>query len=272
MVSRRFPLNNVLVLILLLGVLMMLSQPSRSVSASTPRPSLNCTLTQGYWKTHPEAWPVLSLTIGGVTYNQAQLLAILNMSTNGDATYILAQQLIAAKLNLAGGADGSVVAQTIASADAFLSAHPLGSTLSKSDRRTVTSLATTLDRYNMGKIGPGACRPDTPTNTPTITPSNTSTNTPTTTPTDTPTNTPTDTPTNTPTDTPTNTPTDTPTDTPTNTPTDTPTNTPTDTPTNTPTDTPTNTPTATPTNTATDTPTNTPTNTPTDTPTNTPVN
>jgi hypothetical protein len=37
----------------------------------------NCTFTQGYWKTHPTAWPVLSLTLGTVSYTQAQLLAIL---------------------------------------------------------------------------------------------------------------------------------------------------------------------------------------------------
>ena len=249
MIHRRSPLimSNLVTLVLMLVVFAGLAQPNRSVSANVPQSSLNCTFTQGYWKTHPEAWPVTSLSIGGVTYSQQQLLNILNSSISGDATYILAQQLIAAKLNIANGADNFTVAQTIASADAFLAAHPLGSTLSKNDRSTATSLANKLDRYNMGKIGPGACKPNTPTNTPTSTPTNTPANTATNTPTDTPTNTPV-LPTNTPTDTPTSTPV-----TPTNTPTDTPTNTPV-TPTNTPTDTPTSTPV---------TPTNTPTNTPT---------
>jgi hypothetical protein len=77
----------------------------------------NCTYTIGYWKNHQAAWPVASLTIGGITYTQAQLLNILNTPPGGDATYILAHQLIAAKLNVAQGANGSAVASTIATSD-----------------------------------------------------------------------------------------------------------------------------------------------------------
>lgn len=37
----------------------------------------SCTYTQGYWKTHPEAWPVDSLFLGNRFYNKNELLSIL---------------------------------------------------------------------------------------------------------------------------------------------------------------------------------------------------
>src|SRR5215471_9074701 len=77
------------------------SPRSADVWAST-RPALqNCTYTQGFWKTHPEAWPVGSLTLGNTTYSAADLLLILNTPAGGNGLLILAHQLIAAKLNLA---------------------------------------------------------------------------------------------------------------------------------------------------------------------------
>src|SRR5262245_29482132 len=79
-----------------------------------------CPLTQGYWKTHPEAWPVTSLTLGTVVYNQVQLLSILNSAVKGDASITLAKQLIAAKLNIANGSDPTPIAATITTADGLL--------------------------------------------------------------------------------------------------------------------------------------------------------
>src|SRR5206468_4143682 len=49
-----------------------------------------CTYTQGYWKNHAKAWPVQSLTIGGVMYTQAQLLVIFDTAPAGDASLVLA--------------------------------------------------------------------------------------------------------------------------------------------------------------------------------------
>jgi len=123
---------------------------------STPT-GKDCTYTQGYWKNHPSAWPVTSLSIGGVVYSQSQLMAIFNTSPRGDATYILAHQLIAAKLNVAQGANGSTVNATIAAADAWLQQYPLGSKPSGAASNTGTSYATQLDNFNNGVIGPGHC-------------------------------------------------------------------------------------------------------------------
>jgi len=80
----------------------------------------DCTLTQGFWKNHPDAWPVSSLTLGSVTYTQAQLLAILTQPVKGNGLVSLAHQLIAAKLNIANGADPTGIAATIAAADAMI--------------------------------------------------------------------------------------------------------------------------------------------------------
>jgi hypothetical protein len=108
------------------------------------------TFTIGYWKNHLEDWPVTSLTIGGVTYNQIQLLGILRNANSKDATYMLAAQLVGAKLNVANGADSSSIATTIANADAFLTSHPLGSNPRNADRDYALDLKDALDSFNNG--------------------------------------------------------------------------------------------------------------------------
>jgi hypothetical protein len=60
-----------------------------------------CVLTQGYWKNHPEDWPVDGLTIGFVYYSKAQLISILKKPVKGNGLISLAHQFIAAKLNYA---------------------------------------------------------------------------------------------------------------------------------------------------------------------------
>jgi cell division septation protein DedD len=116
-----------------------------------------CTYTQGYWKNHPEAWPVDVIAIGGATYSKEEAIAILETPPKGDATYILAHQLIAAKLNVLNGADGSAVTDPIAAADGWLAAHPLGINPSKPEREEGIQRAETLTDFNEGRIGPGHC-------------------------------------------------------------------------------------------------------------------
>lgn len=60
--------------------------------------------TQGYWKNHPDDWPVESLNLGEATYTKDQLLSILKRPVRGNGLIALAHQLIAAKLNKAAGA------------------------------------------------------------------------------------------------------------------------------------------------------------------------
>lgn len=144
-----------------------LSDSGRAGSAALQE---NCTLTQGFWKNHEAAWPVEELILGGTPYTKAQLLAILKTSPLGDATYILIHQLIAAELNLAAGADPATIATAVAEADAWLAAHPLGSSPKGADREAGLALAALLDAYNNGVTGPGHCS-GTPVPSPSATPS-----------------------------------------------------------------------------------------------------
>jgi hypothetical protein len=138
------------------------------------------------------------MTIGSATYSQAALLNIFNTAPLGDPTYILIHQLIAAKLNIAQGADASALGTLIADADRWLSQYPLGSNPGEPAATTGISYANRLDDFNNGVAGPGHC--GLPTATPTLTRTPTATSTPTATATETSTAMPTETPA--PTDTP----------------------------------------------------------------------
>jgi len=133
------------------------SQLSVVVSGQTTV-TQNCTYTQGYWKTHEEAWPVAGLTLGSVFYTKAQLLTILGTSVSGNGLISLAHQLIAAKLNIAQGADPTAASATIAAADAQIGALVVPSIGAGYLHPSTTSAKTqVLDDYNNGIIGPGHC-------------------------------------------------------------------------------------------------------------------
>jgi hypothetical protein len=117
--------------------------------------SLPCPRPQGDWK-NASVWPVTSLTLGTHTYSQTDLLKILRApigsGNNADASLILADQLIAAKLNVANGADAAPVSASIATADALLSAYSgtLGYKVKPSSAagKQMTAVAAELERYN----------------------------------------------------------------------------------------------------------------------------
>lgn len=117
-----------------------------------------CTHSQGYWKIHPGVWPVTTLTLGTVSYSQAQLLQILNKPAGGNGLIILCHQLIATKLNISNGADNSLIAGTVLAADAQIGSlvcPPVGSgSLTPS---SVESNADQLDDWNEGEAGPITC-------------------------------------------------------------------------------------------------------------------
>jgi len=136
------------------------SNHSLDLTAATKPAAQNCTFTQGYWKTHPEAWPVNSLTLGTVNYTKAQLLLILGQPSKGNGLIILAHQLIAAKLNIASGADPTPVAATIAAADAQIGnlvVPPIGTGFLDPDDTAAN--AQILDSYNNGNLGVPHCGP-----------------------------------------------------------------------------------------------------------------
>jgi cysteine-rich repeat protein len=97
--------------------------PTQTPAKPTPtRTATVCPLNKDFWKKHPGAWPVGSLTLGSQTYSQAELLALLKKGPGGDASLKLAVQMIAAKLDIANGSDSTPVAAAIAAGDSLLSA------------------------------------------------------------------------------------------------------------------------------------------------------
>jgi hypothetical protein len=123
-----------------------------------------CTLTQGYWKNHPSAWPVTSLTLGGIVYTQAQLLTLFETPPGGDASLILAHQLITTLLDAASGAGQAPIGAVVVQAQAWMSANgggkplPYGIPASSAAGAKAVALASQLDAYNNGNAGVPHCK------------------------------------------------------------------------------------------------------------------
>lgn len=130
-----------------------------------------CPVGQGYWKNTP-TWPVTQLTLGSQNYTQVEVLIILNTPPQGDASLILAHQLIAAKLNTANGRDANLVAGVITQGDAFLAGFsgrlPYNVPPNDATGQTLVNLSTILTSYNEGQLTLGCGLPATPTPTGTL--------------------------------------------------------------------------------------------------------
>ena len=110
--------------------------------------------TPGYWKNHPEAWPVEQITVGGVTYTKAQAIAWLN-AVGKDKTITMFSSLVPAKLNLLIGNDGSCVSSTIAAADEWMAKYgPVGKGVNAASLawKIGEPLHRQMDNYNNGML------------------------------------------------------------------------------------------------------------------------
>lgn len=110
--------------------------------------------TPGYWKNHPEAWPVNSITVGGVVYTKEQAIAWL-WNTGKDKTVTMFSSLVPAKLNVLIGNDASCVASTITAADVWMSTSgPVGSGVQASSLawKRGEPLHRLMDNYNNGML------------------------------------------------------------------------------------------------------------------------
>ena len=108
--------------------------------------------TPGYWKNHPEAWPVASLTIGGVTYSQEQALYFMGLP-DGDKTITMFRSLVSARLNVEIGNEAGCIASTISAADAWMALYgPAGNGVKARTRawKAGEPLYFELDAYNNG--------------------------------------------------------------------------------------------------------------------------
>ena len=75
--------------------------------------------TPGYWKNHPEAWPVETITVGTVTYTKAEAIALLEQ-VGKDKTLTMFSSLVPAMLNVKIGNDESCVSSTITQAQEWM--------------------------------------------------------------------------------------------------------------------------------------------------------
>lgn len=163
-IHRLIPMKSPLALIRCAFVLLFaLSGPLVFFGQSAPVAEIETSQTsqpfgQGFWKNNPGAWPVTSLTIGGQTYSQTQLLTVLNIPPRGNATLILADQLIACLLNIANGCAAAPVATIVADAQARLSGINLLAALqvksSSSAGQKMIHDAEVLESYNSGALTP----------------------------------------------------------------------------------------------------------------------
>lgn len=115
--------------------------------------------SKGYWKNHPDEWPVDWIEIGESNYTKEEAIDILEGANAKDATRMLAAQLIAAKLNRLSGAgpdfcycaESVDVDEVIEDADGFLTEYSLGSDPQNESRQNALQLKDLLDAYNNSK-------------------------------------------------------------------------------------------------------------------------
>lgn len=114
----------------------------------------DCTRTQGYWKNHPDDWPVEEITIGGIIYTKEDAINILNTPVQGDMTIAMFYQLVVAKLNVENGVPSGCIDDTIVDADDWMSDYPLSSNVEASSYAWEIGepLHDLLDDYNNGLL------------------------------------------------------------------------------------------------------------------------
>ncbi len=134
---------------------------ARYLSTPTSPTPPACSRPYGYWRSHSEEWPVASLVLGSESYSAAELVALLHAPTKGDASVLLARQLITAKLNLAAGAGSDELVAQVAAADALLVGFagrlPYRVSPASDSARPMAKLAGRLASRNDGESNPGGC-------------------------------------------------------------------------------------------------------------------
>jgi hypothetical protein len=114
--------------------------------------------TPGYWKNHSEAWPVASITVGGISYTKEQAIAWLG-KVGKDKTTTMFSSLVPAMLNVMIGNESSCVNAAIAAGNKWMTPTPtgygpVGSNVLASSAAWAIGEPThqTLDAYNNGLL------------------------------------------------------------------------------------------------------------------------
>jgi hypothetical protein len=110
--------------------------------------------TPGYWKNHPEAWPVATIDVGGYTYTRDQAIAWLD-NVGKDKTTTMFSSLVSAKLNVMIGNESGCVGGTISAADNWMGTYgPVGRGVAAASFawRLGEPLHRQMDNYNNGML------------------------------------------------------------------------------------------------------------------------
>jgi hypothetical protein len=130
------------------------ADPTIDFGFFTPAVGQPGTGTPGYWKNHPEAWPVDSVTVGGEVYTRDEAIAWLQ-KPGKDKTITMFSSLVPAMLNVHIGNNGSCVASTIAAAHAWMVTYgPVGANVHAASYawKVGEPLHRQLDNYNNGML------------------------------------------------------------------------------------------------------------------------
>jgi hypothetical protein len=151
-------------------IALLISDDTWSVNVNVP--CSGCTLTQGYWKTHSkygpapydDAWALVPDADGKLTGEDTVFFksdlswyeVLWTAPKKGNAYYILAHQYIAAVLNQLNGSDTTQVKDLIQEATGLFNKY--GPDDFPSDVRSrFIEIASILDQFNNGMLGPGHC-------------------------------------------------------------------------------------------------------------------
>src|SRR5256714_1760732 len=95
--------------------------PPTATPTATPTcpPSAQCVYTRNEWAAIPN-WPVQELQLGNVTYDREELQSIMDESTGDNGLIAVAKEQIAAKLNIANGANFDCIEQTVTDVDVLI--------------------------------------------------------------------------------------------------------------------------------------------------------
>lgn len=127
-----------------------------------PPPPMQCAATPGYWKNHPDEWPVEVIKIGDTYYRKADAIALLNMPEKGDKTITLFRAAVATKLNLLRGSNPACIENKLYDAMVWLKSinYPVLSGVKANDpawKYWGEPLYLKLDAYNNGMLCAPGC-------------------------------------------------------------------------------------------------------------------
>ena len=147
-IARSLVIVSALTLLITAGLL----------GAQTTETEFTCPVPAQTWLAGSSDWPVNGLQLGVQFYTQADILDLIALSVNNDASLALAFELAAAKLNVANGSDPIAVRNALLDSDRLLAEYntrlPYATGLEGETARLMLDNASVLEFYNSRQLTP----------------------------------------------------------------------------------------------------------------------